>query len=218
MPASQVGGDFYDVVQLPAGRVAFALGDVSGHGMSAALLMGLIHGAMSSPPWGMSDESPDAAAARLNDLLLAKSSGERFASLFWCSYDPASRTLRYVNAGHQPPLWLRSRPDGGGAVDRLAESSLLLGLMSTAVYRTVSVAAHEGDLLVLFSDGIVEATNGRGESFGEARLIAVAQAHRQRPARAICDEIFTAVRAFLGKVPAQDDQTLLVVRLWPAGR
>ena len=83
---SQVGGDFYDIVSLPGDRVSFVVGDVSGHGIAAALLMGLIHGAMSNPPWGASDD-PDRAAAHLNDLLLTKSSGERFASLFWCSYD-----------------------------------------------------------------------------------------------------------------------------------
>ena len=84
-PAWEVGGDFYDIVTLPDGRVSFALGDVSGHGISAALLMGLIHGAMSSPPWGVSQEDPGRAAERLNQLLIAKSSGDRFASLFWCS-------------------------------------------------------------------------------------------------------------------------------------
>ena len=78
-----MGGDFYDIVTLAGGRVSFVVGDVSGHGISAALLMGLIHGAMSNPPWGAS-EDPDRAAVRLNDLLLTKSSGERFASLFWC--------------------------------------------------------------------------------------------------------------------------------------
>ena len=215
LPASQVGGDFYDVVRLPGGRVAFALGDVSGHGISAALLMGLIHGAMNSPPWGVSEDDPHDAASRLNDLLLTKSSGERFASLFWCSYDPASRTLRYINAGHLPPLWLRAQPGGAAPVDRLAEGGPLLGLLSTAAYRTVSVEARAGDLLVLFSDGIVEAMNSRGEPFGEERLIATARAHQERPARAICDEILAAVRTFLGNAPAQDDQTLLVVRLWP---
>ena len=214
LPASQVGGDFYDVVRLPGGRVAFALGDVSGHGISAALLMGLIHGAMNSPPWGVSQEDPHDAAAGLNDLLLTKSSGERFASLFWCSYDPASRTLRYINAGHLPPLWIRAQPGGPVRVDRLAEGGPLLGVLSTAAYRTVPIEAQAGDVLVLFSDGIVEAMNSRGEPFGEERLIVTASAHQEQPARAICDEILAAVRAFLGNAPAQDDQTLLVVRLW----
>jgi sigma-B regulation protein RsbU (phosphoserine phosphatase) len=213
-PAWQVGGDFYDVVTLPDGRVAFAIGDVSGHGISAALLMGLIHGAMSSPPWGLSEEDPARAAERLNQLLITKSSGDRFASLFWCAYDPASSTVHYVNAGHLPALWLHVRPDGSTAIDRLADGGPVLGVLTTAGYRTVSITAHPGDLLVLFSDGIVEAPSRSGEPFGEERLIAIAEAHRARPSREICDVILAAVATFTSKAAAQDDQTLLVVRLW----
>lgn len=216
-PAWQVGGDFYDIVTLPDGRVSFALGDVSGHGISAALLMGLIHGAMSSPPWAVSQEDPGRAAERLNQLLIAKSSGDRFASLFWCSYDPASSTVRYVNAGHLPALWLRLRSDGSPTIERLAEGGPILGVLTTAVYNMVSVVAQPGDLLVLFSDGIVEAPNRHGEPFGEDRLIAVTEAQRHRPSREICEAILSAVSTFTGKVPTQDDQTLLVVRLWARG-
>lgn len=216
-PAWEVGGDFYDIVTLPDERVSFALGDVSGHGISAALLMGLIHGAMSSPPWGVSQEDPGRAAERLNQLLIAKSSGDRFASLFWCSYDPASSTVRYINAGHLPALWLRLRPDGSTAIERLAEGGPILGVLTTAVYNAVSVAARPGDLLVLFSDGIVEAPNSRGEPFGEDRLIAVTEARQHRPSREICESILGSVSTFTGQVPAQDDQTLLVVRLWARG-
>jgi hypothetical protein len=213
IPASQVGGDFYDVVSLPAGRVAFALGDVSGHGISAALLMGLIHGAMSSPPWGAEGNDPEHGAARLNELLLTKSSGERYASLFWCAYDPSSGVLRYINAGHLPPLLIRSRPDGTRDLDRLSEGGPVLGLLSSATHHVASVQARHGDLLVLFSDGIVEATNNRNDQFGEDRLIAIAQAHALEHSREVCDAIVSAVRAFSGAKPAEDDQTLLVVRL-----
>jgi len=216
--ASQVGGDFYDVVALPGDRVSFVLGDVSGHGISAALLMGLIHGAMSSPPWGMDEDDPGRAAERLNQLLLAKSSGERFASLFWCAYDPASRTLRYINAGHPPALWIRHVSDGTRAVDRLTEGGPVLGLLAGARYQTVSEPASDGDLLVLYSDGIVEAANRHDEDFGEGRLIAVVQQHQDVPARAIRDAIRAALNAFTGERPAVDDQTLLVVRLWGAGQ
>jgi serine phosphatase RsbU (regulator of sigma subunit) len=214
VPAWQVGGDFYDIIRLPDGRVAFVLGDVSGHGISAALLMGLIHGAMSSPPWEASDEDVARAAERLNGLLVAKSSGERFASLFWCSYDPASCLLRYINAGHLPPLWLRTRPAAPAAMERLADGGPVLGVLSAATYRTVSIEVRPGDLLVLFSDGIVEAPNNRGEPFGEQRLIAVVEAQQHRPAREICDAILAAVRTFTANAGVQDDQTLLVVRLW----
>lgn len=213
-PAWQVGGDFYDLVTLPDGRVTFAIGDVSGHGISAALLMGLIHGAMSSPPWGVTQEDPARAAERLNELLITKSSGDRFASLFWCSYDPASFTVHYVNAGHLPAVWLHARPDGSPAVDRLADGGPVLGVLTTATYHTASITARPGDLLVLFSDGIIEAPNRSGEPFGEERLIAATEAHRARPAREICEGILTAVATFTGKVAVQDDQTLLIVRLW----
>jgi sigma-B regulation protein RsbU (phosphoserine phosphatase) len=215
LPAWQVGGDFYDVVSLPGGCVSFVVGDVSGHGISAALLMGLIHGAMSNPPWAATDDPPDRAAARLNELLLAKSSGQRFASLFWCAYDPGLRVLRYVNAGHLPALWLRRTMDGTWDLQRLSEGGPVLGLLAAAAYRTVSVSANDGDLLVLYSDGVTEAPNSRDEQFGEERLIAAAQQSADLPAREICDRILSAVSAFIGDRRAPDDQTLLVVRLWP---
>ena len=212
-PASHVGGDFYDIVTLPGGRVSFVLGDVSGHGVSSALLMALIHGAMSAPPWGASNEDPDGAAARLNALLLEKSSGERFASLFWCVHDPASGLLRYVNAGHLPAVWLHRSTDGRWVADRLTEGGPVLGVIDGARYHTASVQTAEGDLLVLFSDGITEATNDRDEPFGDERLIDAIQRSRDLPARAICDAITSAVEVFSGMRPPVDDQTLLVVRL-----
>ncbi len=215
LPASQVGGDFFDIVELPGGRMSFAVGDVSGHGISAALLMSLIHGAMSNPPWGASEDA-DRAAVRLNNLLLTKSSGERFASLFWCAYDPASQVLQYLNAGHLPAVRLWRDTEGTWHGDRLAEGGPVLGLLSAAAYRAVSVPASEGDLLVLFSDGITEAPNRRDEPFGESRLMAVVQQSRELPASAISDAILAAVRGFTGDRPAPDDQTLLVVRLWRA--
>jgi hypothetical protein len=213
LPASQVGGDFYDIVTLPDGRVSFVVGDVSGHGIAAALVMGLIYGSMSNPPWGTS-EDPDRAAARLNELLVTKTSGQRFATLFWCSYDPAARVIRYLNAGHLPALWLRAQPDNSWRVDRLPEGGPVLGLLPEQAYQTASVTAGPGDLIVLFSDGITEAPNRRDDQFGEERLIAVAHKSADAPARAICEAILSAVRTFTGDRPAPDDQTLLVVRLW----
>jgi serine phosphatase RsbU (regulator of sigma subunit) len=217
IPASQVGGDFYDVVDFSNGRVAFTIGDVSGHGISAALLMALIHGAMSNPPWGMSEGDAERAAGQLNRLLVAKSSGERFASLFWCGYDPAAGVLSYVNAGHPPPIWIRGTPGETPVVDRLAAGGPVLGLLNDATYHAVPAPVREGDVLVLFSDGIVEAANARGVHFDEERLIAAILAARDHSAQAICDAILTACRLFSGQAEAQDDQTLLVVRLWGAG-
>ena len=210
--ASEIGGDFYDVASLPGGGVAVVIGDVSGHGVSAALLMGLIHGVMTHTPWSQAAD-PALEAARLNDVLLVKSSGERYASLFWCKFEPVTGELRYVNAGHLPPLLLRSGGAGRPSVERLSEGGPVLGLLPTAKYQTTSVRAGAGDLLVLFSDGITEAPDSRGAQFGEDQLLAAAEAHADEPARAICDAIFDAVRQFAGGRPSPDDQTLVVLRL-----
>ena len=212
VPTARVGGDFYDVMSLPGGRFAFLVGDVSGHGVSAGLLTGLIHGAMSSPPWGVSHDESERAAA-LNHLLVTKSSDERFASLFWCAFDPASATLRYINAGHPPPIWLRTAPSGAATVNRLTEGGPVLGLLPSATYRVESVEARTGDLLVLFSDGLVELTNDGGDFFGEERLMSVLRDAAGKPARVIVDAILSAARLFAAGRPNDDDETLLVVRL-----
>ena len=138
LPAARVGGDFFDIVALPGERYAFLVGDVSGHGISAALLMGLIHGAMSSPPWGVA-ENEASRAAELNRLLVAKSSEERFASLFWCAFDPASASLRYLNAGHPPPLLIRRRDHMPAAIDRLTAGGPVLGVVEAAAYRVEQI-------------------------------------------------------------------------------
>jgi serine phosphatase RsbU (regulator of sigma subunit) len=216
VPAWQVGGDFYDIVRLQGDGIAFVIGDVSGHGISAALLMGLIHGAMSAPPWGEAGNEPDLAAARLNQLLLAKSSGERYASLFWCAYDPTSGVVRYLNAGHPPPIWIRRTAEASWTIDRFSQGGPVLGVLASATYDVSPVQARDGDLLVLFSDGIVEAVNRRDEPFGEDRLIAIVRERARESVRTICDAILDGVRVFSEGRPAQDDQTLLVVRLWRA--
>jgi len=214
VPTARVGGDFYDIVSLPNGRFAFMVGDVSGHGVAAGLLTGLIHGAMSGPPWGVSDDESERAAA-LNHLLVTRSSEARFATLFWCAFDPASATLRYLNAGHPPPIWLRKGGTGEPAVSRLTEGGTVLGLLPSASYRVESIHASAGDVLVLFSDGLVDVTNAADEFFGEERLLAAILGVADQPARVIVDTILSAARAFAGGRPNDDDETLLVVRLPP---
>jgi len=216
LPTSRVGGDFFDIVTLPGGRYAFLVGDVSGHGISAALLMGLIHGAMSAPPWGVAEDEASRAAL-LNHLLVTKSSEERFASLFWCAFDPASGSLRYINAGHPPPLYIRRDPGVLPAMDRLTKGGPVLGVLEAAQYWVETIQASAGDVLVLFSDGLVEASNEKGEFFGEDRLIAAAKSSAHLPASAAVDAILSAVRTFANGRPNDDDQTVLVVRLPPPG-
>lgn len=212
LPASQVGGDFYDVAALPDGRVSFVVGDVSGHGLSAALLMALVHGAMSNPLWGAT-ESPAVSAARLNDLLLTKSSSSKFASLFWCAYDPARRSLSYLNAGHPPGLLLRANAASSG-VERLTGGGPVLGLMPGSSFEAHAVEASPGDLLIVMSDGITEASDADGNHFSDEQLMAVVERARLLPSGDLRDAILAAVEEFTQGRPAADDRTLLVVRLW----
>jgi hypothetical protein len=217
IPAWQVGGDLYDAFDDEGGRVALVLGDVSGKGLPAALLMALIHGAIRSNDWTASASNHEEASRRLNRLLCEKSGQERFASLFWCYYDRQRAVLRYINAGHLPPLLVRRAGPANFEVQRLEEGGMVLGVQPDAAYRQGEVAIQSGDLLVMFSDGIPEAANAKDEEFGESRLLEAVEKNWDRPSSSIGDAIFAGVRSFLGRRLPQDDQTLLVVRLQPVG-
>lgn len=211
IPAEAVGGDLYDIFPAGEQRVALLLGDVSGKGLSAALLMGLVHGALRSSGWFQTREEHESFCRRLNELLCVRTSGERFTSLFSCYYDIDAGRLYYLNAGHLPPL-LFSSSGPEHTIQRLPDGGPVLGLLPEAKYSQGSESFRPGDLLLLYSDGIVEATNSAGEEFGEDRLCAVTTAHRDAPAGEIHREILNQVRLFLGQASPHDDLTLLVVR------
>ncbi|MFB3776264.1 MAG: PP2C family protein-serine/threonine phosphatase [Bryobacteraceae bacterium] len=213
LPAWQVGGDFYDVFSAPDGRIAIVLGDVSGKGLPASVVAGLLVGAIRSSPWLQGSAEHEAASAELSELLRTRTSVERFASLFWCYYEPDAQVLRYVNAGHLPPMIATRNDNGEVEVRQLEDGGPVLGVLPGAAYRQGSASVSSGDLLVLYSDGVVEATNSRDEQFGEERLQAVVRASAARPAGEIRDAILREVERFLGKQRAQDDLTLVVARL-----
>ena len=212
VPAYEVGGDLYDVFETDDGEVALILGDVSGKGLSAALLMGVVQGAVQASYGTGSAANHEQAAERLNHLLCVKTARERFVSLFWCYFDRRRATLRYINAGHLPPLLIR-RDGAGTQVIRLDEGGPVLGLLPGARYIQAEVPVVPGDLLVVFSDGILEAANSLDEEFGEEGVLASIERNPNKAPDEICAAILADVRTFLGKELPQDDQTLLVVRL-----
>jgi len=217
VPAYQVGGDLYDVFEMDDGAIGMVLGDVSGKGLPAALLMGVVQGAVRASSVTGAAGHHEQAAERLNHLLCMKTARERFVSLFWCYFDREASVLRYINAGHLPPLLIRHEGDKQ-VVIRLDSGGPVLGLLPGARYSQAEVAVDPGDLLVVFSDGILEAANAKDEEFGEEGVIASAERNRFLAPADLCSAILDDVRIFLGKELPQDDQTLLVVRLDSIGK
>lgn len=213
VPAWQVGGDFYDAFETDDHQIALILGDVSGKGLSAALVMGVVQGAVHAANATGPAANHEQSAERLNQLLCMKTARERFVSLVWCYYDPIASVLGYINAGHLPPLLMRQKDDGNFEVQRLEEGGPVLGVLPGATYQQTQVSILPGDLLVVFSDGILEAANAVDEEFGEERILAVVKENWEGSPTQICDAVLAKVRVFLGKELPHDDQTLMVVRL-----
>jgi serine phosphatase RsbU (regulator of sigma subunit) len=213
IPSRQVGGDLYDIFETDDRGVSIVLGDVSGKGLSAALLMGVVQGAVrTSSDSGLATHH-EYAAERLNHLLCMKTARERFVSLFWCYLNPEGNRMSYINAGHLPAVLVRER-FGRADIWRLEQGGgPVLGVLPGARYRQAEIEIEPGDLLVIFSDGVSEATNAEGAEFGEDGIVESVQRVWKNSAAGVCDGILADVRGFLGDMPPHDDQTLLVVRL-----
>jgi len=215
LPAATVGGDFYDIFTVEDAPISIVLGDVSGKGISAALLVGVLHGAIRSMRWTRSAVDQEEATRWLNRFLCEKTAREKFVSLFWAYFLPETGMLQYVNAGHLPPLLVRAY-GGGPTVERLETGGPVLGLLPLAQYCSGVTQVDAGDVLVVFSDGVAEAANANDEEFGESRIAEIVRRNIARSPQEICDAIVQEMKHFLGAMKAHDDQTLLVVRLVPA--
>jgi len=206
-PAQGVGGDYYDFVALPEGRLGIAVGDVSGKGISAALLMASLRASLRGQTLG----GPTDLAAlmrNVNALLYEASAANRYATFFYAQYDPRHRTLAFVNAGHNPPVVLR-----GDQVLRLEADGPVVGLLPHVQYEQSSLVLSPGDILLAYTDGISEAMTIDDEEWGEDRMIAEAQACRALPAAQMIDRLIAAADAFTSGAPQHDDMTLVVVKL-----
>jgi sigma-B regulation protein RsbU (phosphoserine phosphatase) len=204
--AGAVGGDAYDFIPLAPGRAAFSLADASGKGIAAALLMANLQASVRSV---VARDPEDLASAlrNLNDLFLGSTAPEHYATLFLGIYDDATRRLRYANCGHNPPMLLRSN----GAIERLQPTAPVVGLLDDWTCETGDRDLSPGDMLLVFSDGVTEACDDRGEEFGEERLMRTLRALSTLPATAIPAAIAAAVEAFAGG-HHDDDLTLVVAR------
>lgn len=206
-PTKQVGGDYYDVYPLPGGLTALCVADVSGKGVPAALLVSTVHACLHLLVPTLSGDLP-ALVARVNKHLVGFSSTRKFATLFVAVFDPASGLLRYVNAGHNPGLWI-----GASGASLLPSGGVPVGMLPAAIHREDAVTLGKGDTLLLYSDGITEALNRADEEFGMERLTQLALDGRREPPAELSRCIFGAVSDFTAGVAQYDDQTVLIARV-----
>ena len=207
-PAREVGGDYYDFLELPDDKLGIAIGDVSGKGVGAALMMACLEASLRALASVLRD--PADLMGRVNGLVCQASAASRYATLFYGEYDPVTRCLTYVNAGHNPPVVLRNC---GGVCNvlRLETGGPVIGLLPQRYQR--GVFFHEsGDIVVLFTDGVSESMNVRYEEWGEGRLIELAKTCHGLPALQTMRRILAAAKAFAEGAPQHDDMTLVVLR------
>jgi sigma-B regulation protein RsbU (phosphoserine phosphatase) len=208
-PAREVGGDYYDFLELPDGRFGIAIGDVSGKGVGAALMMASLEASLRALASVVDD--PAELMERVSGLVHQASSANRYATLFYAQYDPKSRCLSYVNAGHNPPVVLRSC-GGSFQVFRLETGGPVVGLLRHSYER--GVFSHEaGDLIVLFTDGVSESMNALLEEWGEERMIEFTKTCYGLPSSEGLRRILSAAQAFAGGASQHDDMTLVVLRV-----
>jgi len=205
IPARGISGDYYDVLQIPGQRTGIAVADISGKGISAAILMANLQATLRVI--ASLGEAPRQVCVKLNRHLYQVTDASRFATLFYGEWYPGERRLRYVNAGHNPPILI-----GPATMQWLGQGGIPLGIFPDYEYETGEVSMRSGDVLVLYSDGITEAGARDGTEFGEQRLQALVQEAYRKPLPDMQDHILKAVREWVGE-EVEDDMTLVLVRV-----
>ena len=209
-PAKFVGGDYYDFLQLPGESFGFTLGDVSGKGFPAAVLMASIH-TLSRALLLHHPHDLALATTELNDSLYRSSSADRYSTFFCGVLNSARTELTYVNAGHIPPFIVRKN----GSIERPEEGDLPIGLMPGVQYRQHTIHIAPGDRIVCVSDGIIEAQTGDGELWDESRLESVMLKNLEASAKQLAETVLSSADQFAGHSEQFDDMTIIVLRILP---
>lgn len=206
-PTRQVGGDYFNVFPLPDGRTVLCVADVSGKGVPAALLVSTVHACLQLLIPVHASDLPT-LALQINRHLVGFSSTRKFVTLFIAVHDPVRRELRYLNAGHNPGLWLSD-----DRLERLPSGGVPIGMLPNALHKEAAISVTPGDIVLLYSDGITEAINADDEEFGMERLEALVRSGCKSPMLEMSDCVLDAVSAFTRGVAQYDDQTVLVARI-----
>jgi phosphoserine phosphatase RsbU/P len=205
-PATDFGGDCYDVLRLGGGRVGVSIADVTGKGLPAAFLMSNLQASVRA--FAAEQSSPHYVTEGINRALCRHPALRTFATMFYGVIDTVTRTLTFSNAGHNPPILVRA----DGSVERLSIGGLVLGVKNNAVYEHGETRVAAGDRIVLFTDGLNEAENATGDDFGDDRLVETVVLHREQSAALLLDTIFNRIREFTGGRFA-DDATLITIAI-----
>jgi len=205
-PARATGGDYYDFLQLPQRRVGLAMSDVPGRGMPAVLLMASVESLLHAQ--AATAENLTTLIQELNRQLLTGSPASKLCTLFYGVYDDATRQLEYINAGHPSPVLLTA-----GGAQFLEPTGLPLGLFPDITHEPRSLVLEPGTTLLIYSDGVVDARNGRGDTFGRDRVASALFRERESDAERALARVVTEVRDFEGGTLLEDDQTLLLLKL-----
>ena len=205
-PASDFGGDCYDVLRLGGGRVGVSIADVTGKGLPAAFLMSNLQASVRA--FAAQQSSPRYVAAGINRALCGNPALRTFVTFFYAIIDATTRTLTFSNAGHNPPILARA----DGSVERLSIGGLVLGVKASALYEQGETPLVAGDRVVLFTDGLNEAQNAAGIDFGDEQLVETVVLHRDLPAAALLEQVFARVREFTGGC-FTDDATLITIAI-----
>lgn len=200
-----VGGDCFDVIELEGGRHGFFVGDVSGKGISAALLATLLQGIFFTT--ASTDIALPSVFSRVNKYLCERSGDDRYATVFYGVLNQAGR-FEYVNAGHVPPLILRR----SGTIEGLVSGNLPVGMFEEAEYTSASADLQEGDFLVIYTDGVSEAANIHAELFEESRLRDVLKEFKGQTVEEVAEAIREGIKAFTAGAPQSDDVTILAIQ------
>lgn len=213
--SDETGGDYYDFLPLPDEdrRVLFALGDVSGHGVGAALLMASVRSLLRMRAFA--GGTPGELCSDVNAMIARDTFGSgRFMTLFLMEYVPETKALSWVSAGHDPAIYI---PAGSRTIEYLGGHNLPLGVQRDGTYETAdSRTVHEGDLIVLATDGVWEARSSEGTMFGKKRLETLLMNNAHKKANEIVQAVIDALNTFTGSFPREDDMTLVVLRIGPS--
>jgi sigma-B regulation protein RsbU (phosphoserine phosphatase) len=206
VPAQVVGGDYFDFIPMDENRWALCVGDVSGKGLPASLLMANLQATLRGQT--LLNASAKVTLQRSNKLLHQSTSSEKFVTLFYGILDPQNHTFSFSNAGHDNPFLISLQQEPR----RLSTGGLVLSIMEDFPYEEESIPLASGDTIVIYSDGITEAVNPHQEQFGDARIAAIVKEHPNSTSTELIEHIVNAVKAYSGTAPQMDDMTLLVIR------